>query len=163
MSDDLTEECNEIIWPNIVNADKLNLEHMDLKFVALLNEFAGSLNTKFYMNRGAETTGHSPRSQHYKRPCQTADFYSKDIGLDRLFYWAHTFKSKEGKTFGAIGAYPFWNNPGLHIDMREDPVYWYRDRKGKYHYEFEAILTEQKLSELVDQVKLEVDFCDADF
>jgi hypothetical protein len=161
--DNIIKSHHLVLWPNLKNTENLNPEFMSHDFVDMLNEFAGSLNTQFYMNRGAETSGHSTRSQHYKRPCETADFYSKDIALDRLFYFAHTFQSSEGETFGAIGAYPFWNNPGLHIDMREDRVYWYRDAKGKYHYEFEAILTEEKLSEIVDQQNLEIDFCDAEF
>jgi len=85
------------------------------------------------------------------------------MDLDRIFYHAHTFESSEGKRFGAIGAYPYWNQPGLHIDMREDNVYWYRDKKGKYHYEFCPLDIEQKLSEIVDLQNMKIDFCDSEF
>ena len=38
--------------------------------------------------------------------------------------------------FNGVGVYPFWNNPGLHVDLRPLIGYkrlWYRDRKGTYH------------------------------
>jgi len=37
----------------------------------------------------------------------------------------------------AIGAYPYWNTPGLHVDTRpERRLFWWRDKKKKYHYTF---------------------------
>ena len=38
--------------------------------------------------------------------------------------------------FNGVGIYPFWNNPGLHVDIRPLDGYkrvWYRDKKGVYH------------------------------
>jgi len=38
--------------------------------------------------------------------------------------------------FGGIGAYPFWNSPGLHCDIRPLATgiryYWMRDKYGNY-------------------------------
>lgn len=39
---------------------------------------------------------------------------------------------------GGIGIYPYWNTPGLHLDVRgmDHPGYgsrWWRDEKGGYH------------------------------
>jgi hypothetical protein len=34
--------------------------------------------------------------------------------------------------FNGVGLYPFWNNPGLHVDLRQKPARWGRNAAGIY-------------------------------
>ncbi len=34
--------------------------------------------------------------------------------------------------FNGIGVYPYWNNPGLHIDVRNQHARWGRNKAGMY-------------------------------
>ncbi|MDO9548161.1 MAG: hypothetical protein Q7J65_04250 [Candidatus Marinimicrobia bacterium] len=36
--------------------------------------------------------------------------------------------------FRRVGLYPHWKNPGLHGDVKDETLYWWRDKAGKYHY-----------------------------
>ena len=36
--------------------------------------------------------------------------------------------------FRRVGLYPYWNAPGLHGDLKDGILYWWRDRAGKYNY-----------------------------
>ena len=36
--------------------------------------------------------------------------------------------------FRRVGFYPFWNSPGLHVDLKDETLYWWRDKANKYHY-----------------------------
>lgn len=29
--------------------------------------------------------------------------------------------------FKGVGMYPYWNDPGLHLDLRTNPTYWFQD------------------------------------
>jgi len=58
----------------------------------------------------------------------------------RQFAFANRF------LWGGIGFYPFWNAPGLHLDVRpmlrfgRRPLWW-RDEKETYHYDLEDDLS----------------------
>jgi hypothetical protein len=57
--------------------------------------------------------------------------------------------SERSNLWGGIGIYPFWNNPGLHRDMRSGfPLRWIQDKAGIYHYNptFEQIANIMRLS-----------------
>lgn len=123
-------KCN---YSNILNPEKLNLEDMNPAFVDALDDFGKWVGSPIFINAGASKSGHSPRSKHYDRPASVADFYIPGVRLsDALDYLSEYMFAKI--SFGGIGAYPYWNNPGMHLDFREDTVHWYRDSQGKYHY-----------------------------
>lgn len=150
-------------WPHIERIERLNPLEMNPEFVDVLDEFARALEKPIVINQGASLGGHNPRSKHYDRPAMAVDFYVKDIDLDDLFFLAVNFKSHKGLTFNGIGAYPFWNTPGLHVDAREKPVYWYRDEQKKYHYSIQAVEIEEKLTEITRLQQAQIDFCCAEF
>lgn len=63
---------------------------------------------------------------------------AEQLGIAIKFFWS------------AIGIYPFWNNPGLHLDTRplgrfDRRPMWWRDKDGEYHYNLEAILCLESL------------------
>lgn len=150
-------------WPYLANIDNLDYQNMDLAFVDKVNKLGRQIQKILYINQGAASSGHSTRSLHYKRPAIAVDFYCIDMDLDDLFFFASKFTDEEGQGFGAVGAYPFWNRPGLHLDARKDNVYWYRDAEGKYHYSISKSEIERKLTKILERQKYEIDFCDADF
>lgn len=164
---DQIKECRlEELWPRLTNLDKLEVKYMDLEFVTMLNEFAEQVNITVIINQGAATSGHSPRSMHYQRPCRAIDFtYESEDGLelDDLFAYASNFISKTGQSFGAVGAYPFWNRPGLHVDGRTNTVYWLRDEDKEYHYKSEWKDLEPLITEAIARSGAGIDFCTADF
>lgn len=165
---DQIEECRlEDLWSNLKSIEKLNVKYMDMEFVSMLNEFAIQQDVTLIINQGAATSGHSARSKHYQRPCKAIDFTydqnSSDMELDDLFAFASNFISKTGKSFGAVGAYPFWNRPGLHVDDRVTKVYWLRDEEREYIYRSEWREIEQLVTTALSRRTSEIDFCDSDF
>lgn len=56
------------------------------------------------------------------------DFHVKGMKvLDQFFY------AERSGLFVGIGIYPYWNNPGLHVDIREEgTARWGCDQKGDY-------------------------------
>lgn len=150
-------------WRFLDHIENLNIEYMDFDFVDTLNQFGAFLNRQIVINQGAATSGHSTRSKHYQRPCAAVDFYVEGIDLDDLFGFASIFKSRNGFKFGAVGAYPYWNTPGLHCDFRQKRVFWFRDEDGEYHYSAKPSVIETKLTTIVEKIASKIDFCDSEF
>jgi len=99
----------------ILNPDKLILEDMDEKFVEDLDGFGRWVGVPLFIHVGV------------------ADFHIPGVSIsDGLSALSEYMFAKS--EFQGIGAYPFWNNPGFHLDRREVPVQWFRDRDGKYIY-----------------------------
>jgi len=81
--------------------------------------------------------GHSSTSLHYEDPARAVDFHFAE-GLTPL---EEFLILSAVPAFGGFGYYPFWDNPGWHVDLRnpETRVYWVRDKFGKYHYGWRAL------------------------
>ena len=71
------------------------------------------------------TTGHSPNSQHYQG--KAADIHIKGLSVLDQYIAAEKIN-----LFNGIGVYPFWNTPGLHLDVRQKPARWGRNAAGIY-------------------------------
>ena len=83
-----------------------------------------------FLHCGYEQSGHASNSWHYKG-C-AVDFHVDGIKPLDFMFAALMFP------FNGIGFYPYWNNPGFHLDMRNlsddgRRDVWYRDKKGTYH------------------------------
>ena len=75
------------------------------------------------INADYSVNGHSAKSRHARR---------RPLSLDLQFAMASRY------SWGGIGIYPFWLDPGLHVDRRPWAVFnrralWFRDEAGKYH------------------------------
>lgn len=57
------------------------------------------------------------------------DFHCPDLDCFDLFLAASRFGEIKG-----LGVYPYWNNPGIHLDVRPEHMraMWWRDRNGVY-------------------------------
>lgn len=71
------------------------------------------------------TKGHSETSMHYVG--KAADIHI--VGMSLID--AYLAVEKLG-LFNGVGLYPFWNNPGLHVDLRQKPARWGRNAAGIY-------------------------------
>lgn len=120
---------------NFIEEDFSGFEHMDKFFLGMLDEFATQLDKKINIHAAAKTAGHTSNSLHYKRPCSAVDLSCPDLHLSELLRLAQAFQYK-GTVFTGIGIYPYWNNPGLHLDLRSRPIKWIRDFAGNYLTDF---------------------------
>ena len=97
-------------------------------FILKLEELRGKLGHPIHINYGFASSGHSPKSQHYKIPCSAVDMFCEGVTLLCLFETARSLG------FRGIGIYFDWITKGAHLDMRtSSKVYWFRD-KGIYNY-----------------------------
>ena len=92
------------------------------------------------INEDYAETGHSSKSFHSKDGiCRALDIVIRDsiTGkplpiLDQLFIALRY-------NWNAVGFYPYWYSPGLHVDTGYRGYYrkaiWFRDEKGKYVYD----------------------------
>ena len=113
---DLGKNC----WGEPNKIDPLLIYYLDQ-----LRDFAGR---PFKINYGTQGV-HSPNSQHYLG--RAVDGYFPDLSIKEQFLLAIRFP------FNGIGIYPFWNNPGLHLDVRklrsqQFRSMWWRDASGDY-------------------------------
>lgn len=129
---------------NFVPEDFSLFQHMDKLFIRMLDEFASQVGHKILIHAAAKQAGHSTNSQHYKRPCKAVDLSCGDLELKEFLRLAQAFQF-EGQVFTGIGIYPYWNNPGLHLDLRTRAIKWIRDVHGNY-------LTDFTLSDLDDHL-----------
>lgn len=107
-----------------------DLDLLKFELVQKLDWMREELGSPVFINCAADLTGHSTNSYHYKGMAADIHF-SEDVLLGDVFILATRW-------FSGIGLYPFWNNPGLHVDIRslkvdEEAKYWISWRKGKYH------------------------------
>ncbi len=105
-------------WGDPAKMDDLLLKHLDL-----LRDFAGF---PFEVHCGYETSGHATNSYHYQG--LAVDGHFEGLSLVEQFLFAIQFQ------FNGIGIYPYWNKPGLHLDIRPGPrrAMWLRTREGHY-------------------------------
>lgn len=85
-----------------------------------------------------EATGHASKSFHGRddKSCAT-DFHFATMESLAL---QQDVLSKVLDDLGladkvGLGVYPFWNNPGFHLDGRGRRVRWIRNKDGEYIYE----------------------------
>ena len=105
------------------NADKVN---PNLIFTLdAMREFCGK---PVMIHCAFETSGHSENSYHYQG--EAVDFHIKGLDLLEQYLVAEMFNP------GGLGVYPYWNNSGLHFDLRLPKEWrgsrWWRDKEGRY-------------------------------
>ena len=77
----------------------------------------------------------NPKSQHPKGKAQ--DAVIRDAVTREPLDVFEQFLIASRYFWTGIGFYPFWNNPGIHVDTRTLSIYqrratWWRDKDGKY-------------------------------
>jgi uncharacterized protein YcbK (DUF882 family) len=98
---------------------------VDAYLVQALDALRGMVNKPIVIHCAYDESGHATNSQHYKG--KAADIHI--VGMDAV---DQLLAAEKIGLFNGIGIYPFWNNPGLHVDVRTVPARWARDKKGNY-------------------------------
>lgn len=89
-----------------------DVSKVDSRLIYLLDEFRAFVGQPFIIHCAYERSGHTPNSQHYVG--KAVDGHFKNLNWLDQYLMALKF----GK-FRGIGVYPDWNNPGLHLDIRD--------------------------------------------
>lgn len=107
------------VYPNLINTvDRL------ASFVKIAYP-----NTFCMIHVAWEDKNHEENSKHYQG--RAVDLHFQGIPLFFQFMLAQQFP------FTGIGVYPYWNNPGLHLEIEENYIdsrtkRWWRDRENEY-------------------------------
>ena len=115
------DQVNEV---DKMNEDTLNMVNTMCQYAVKLYSWKHQINSSY---REGDT------GQHGDGRAIDMVFYKKipgDIDIMRQFIFALRFN------WGGVGFYPYWNTPGIHVDMRPFDYYrklWWRDKKGRYH------------------------------
>ena len=103
---------------------------MDSNLIYILEFMRIYVNKPIQIHCGYSLDGHSPQSFHYKG--LAVDLHIVELNLLDQYLVAELFD------FRGIGVYPYWNTPGLHLDIRPSDeigkqTRWYQDKDKKYH------------------------------
>ena len=102
---------------------------MELELLMLLDEMRSVAGVPFVIHSSYELTGHAAESQHGDGSAIDGHFLA--MGVIEQYLFAEQFNPP------GLGFYPFWNRPGIHLDVRPLAPYkkaarWWRDQQGKY-------------------------------
>ena len=85
-------------------------DHMDHDFLMELESYRRYVGRKIHIHCGWEKR--KKFSYHDTIPCPAADLHVEGLHPVEMFLTASRFK------FTGVGVYPWWHNPGIHLDMR---------------------------------------------
>ena len=99
---------------------------IDEQLVILLQSIRDHAQKPIIIHAGTQGT-HAPRSLHYIG--KAVDFHIQNMCVLDQYLIAEKIVG-----CGGIGIYPFWNNPGLHIDIRHTHLgaRWIQSADGSY-------------------------------
>lgn len=122
-------------WPQVRVDQFSNIDMMRVKVLDALNSLCDEAETRHgWTHRiNSDYRGDArPTSQHRKGNAVDVVFYLDSPG-DVPVIDQYILSVGYGK-FRRVGFYPFWNSPGLHLDMKDQTLYWWRDNDNDYHY-----------------------------
>lgn len=95
-----------------------------------LDDFRHYVGKPVIVHCGYGTDGHVENSQHYVG--KAVDIHVVNMELIDQYLAAERFG------FTGLGLYPFWTNPGMHLDLRilspgQPAARWYTWSDGKYY------------------------------
>ena len=104
-------------------------EFMDYDFMLRVLALRKRLGLPMIVHAGYSLSGHAPDSYHGKG--MALDFHVQNASPRRVLS-----EIDRMGVFGGAGWYPWWNNPGFHIDARPPERYqrWCSRRAGEYTY-----------------------------
>ena len=106
-------------------------EGMDYHFMRDVLELRNELRAPMVVHVGFSRSGHAADSYHYKG--LALDFHVPNAAPRHILSVIDALGH-----FGGVGFYPWWNNPGFHIDHRPFDKYqrWLSPKEGLYNYLF---------------------------
>ena len=132
-----------MIWDKLkhfnINEKWGNPDRMSIPLLLTLDHIREDIGRPIIVHRGHDA-GSPPTSHH--------NWYGRGGAVDFHIEWNKslfegvmhiaTILDHMNIMFG-LGAYPYWNNPGYHIDLRVEPLCWYRDKSDVYRYYGSAV------------------------
>lgn len=129
--------CQEALLTNWARVRYLTREEwredpdrVNPELVYLLDDFRAAVGKPVILHEVWASSGHLPGSSHYTG--DAVDCHVAELNLIDQWLAAERFP------FVGIGLYPFWVQPGLHLEVRpsgEVPSRgrrWWRDAEGRY-------------------------------
>lgn len=121
---------DELFWDEIEYFDKDenwgDWRKVNPYLIKFLDKFRKLVGMPVYINNAYSAgSGHNKKSKHYLG--EAADIHIKGMNVVDQYLMA-----EKCGLFNGIGVYPFWNNPGLHVDIRTKPARWGRNAAGVY-------------------------------
>ncbi|SLM27824.1 hypothetical protein MTBBW1_1140014 [Desulfamplus magnetovallimortis] len=113
----------------------------------LMDELRSLGGVPIHIHVAWDSSGHSKQSYHYKG--MAVDFHFGKL-QDQVLTPVQQFASiRSIPEFTGIGFYPWWNNPGWHLDLRgidsqnhfAKTLFWLSPKKNTYLYNKEALLS----------------------
>ena len=120
-------------WPHVRIDLFRNIEEMDTLVMAALNELAFEAVRRYGWGHIINSDFRpGDTGQHGSGMAVDFVFFEKNIG-DVPVIDQFVFTVGFGK-FRRVGFYPHWIAQGLHGDMKDETLYWWRGKTGNYEY-----------------------------
>ena len=102
-------------------------KNVNSTLVWLIDDFRKAIMKPIKIHEAWALTGHLPTGYHPKGE-------AVDCHIEGLSIWEQFFLALRFGAFKGIGIYPYWNNQGLHLDIRKENLItlWWCDRNKKY-------------------------------
>jgi|GEM_PF-6008217 len=120
-------------WPQVRLDQFKNIGQMETAQMNALNSLCHDTNQKYgWTHRINSDFRPGDPGEHGKGEATDIVFFLNKLGDVPIL---EQFKfTCESNLFRRVGFYPFWNAPGLHVDIKNQTLYWYRDKAEIYHY-----------------------------
>jgi len=122
-------------WPQ-VHFDEFNdIDNMRTVCMDAFNDLCDKAMRKHDWTYGVNDDfrpGGRATGQHHIGNAIDAVFFRKK--RNDVPVWEQFTFAVDSHIFTRVGFYPFWNSPGLHLDLKNETLYWYRNKSGLYVY-----------------------------
>ncbi len=95
------------------------------RLVFALDKVRAVLGKPIVLHCAYELKGHNPNGYHPRG--MAADIHVPGMHCIDQYLFFSKFPD-----FGGIGVYPFWDNPGLHVDIGQPGRRWAKNQNGMY-------------------------------
>lgn len=134
----LSKKVRDNRWPHVQINQFDRLAMMDIVFMDQLEQLCAlALNQNGWTHRINSDYRSDGRIGSMHRIGKAVDivFYRKQPG--DVTVWEQYDFAVGSKIMMRVGAYPYWNTPGLHVDAKPARLYWLCDTTGAYRYALE--------------------------
>lgn len=129
----MTEHEQVQRWPQVRLDQFHDIDHMNVQLMDALNTLSALAMTQHNWRHRINSDYRAGDSgQHGKGNAVDIVFYLTHPG--DVDVWEQFDFAESSRLFMRIGVYPYWNSPGLHLDMKSERLYWIRDKRGLYKY-----------------------------
>lgn len=100
-------------------------EQVAERLIFIVDKIRAVAGRPVHIHSAFATTGHTDNSLHYRG--LAVDLHIEGLHVIDQFILVSKFPD-----LGGIGVYPFWRQPGLHLDIGQPGRRWARNKDGAY-------------------------------